>query len=59
MTAIPHRGTFPIKGHRTMAQVIADEERAAFVDRLAADRLRAWKQKQDRERYERERRAAR
>lgn len=51
MNPIPHRGTFPCKGHRTMAQVIADEERAAFVDRITAQRLKEW----NRKRYERER----
>lgn len=55
MNPIPHRGTFPCKGHRTMAQVIADEERAAFVDRIAEQKMRDWKRRQDKERYQRER----
>jgi len=43
------------KIHRTMAQVLEAER----IDREATERFQEWKRKQDRDRYERERRGQR
>lgn len=54
--AAPHR--FPYVGHRTMDVVMAEEERAAEIERITEERMREWRRKADQKRYE-ERRSTR